>query len=120
MNKPSVRLRVAGVRECFNLISKMLPPRNLAELSAVVSYSARCVRALIPVIEKDEKLSAMLEVVLGAPVRDYFESCVREAESISDPSESLSRKFDCAWNVIVTLLAITPEEEEEGRRRIAK
>ena len=108
----SVRFKASAAKECFDMVTRMLPPRNLAELSAVVSYSTRCVRAMLMTVEKDVELSKRLEVVFGAPVRDYFESCIREAESISDPSESLSRKFDCAWDVIVTLLSVSAPHGE--------
>ena len=108
----SVRFKASAAKECFDMITKMLPPRNLAELSALVTNSVRCVRAMLRTVEKDVELSKRLEVVLGAPVRDYFESCIREADTINDPSESLSRKFDCAWDVLITLLSVSAKQEE--------
>lgn len=105
MSKP-VEFKVAAAERCFDMITKMLPPRNLAEWSALVNYAELCVRTLLLTIERDQELSGKLRAVFGVPVREYFEGCMANASNSKTPGEELDRRFKCSWDVILTLLAI--------------
>ena len=107
MESDEVKIVKSGVKAVLDMIQRLYPSMNPAELDAAAEYARMAAELISKVAGAD--LRAKLEKALGAPLEMYVEQCKEKRKSAH--GIGAAEEVECHLKMLFAVLLIPTEEE---------